>query len=272
MSERWTPAYDRLFDPDHELAGEPACMRWAWLDICHLTQKQDATRIIRMNPVEVRRGEFIASVRFLANRWGWSKSKVHRFMELLKSPDVAKIAEVRVTTDGTIYRVNGHEAYALRGTDNGTLVGQGKANGGNGMGGRHFRTWDTSRDEAGTAAGQILEEVEEVEGSGSKEPSPTAAAVGLFCQRVGAPWSLKESITAWADRVDTEPKYAGADIPYEIGKAAEWYVTKGRKLKAPTVAIHKWLERAGRDAQKNQKRNGSGDTYRIMHPIDWDGY
>jgi len=38
--------------------------------------------------VDLERGQFCASVRFMANAWGWSKSSVARFLERLENRDM----------------------------------------------------------------------------------------------------------------------------------------------------------------------------------------
>lgn len=132
MSERWTPIYDRMFDPDHQLAGDEACRRWAWADLCHMAQYEDGVRIIKGQVVPLKRGELVASIRFLADRWRWSRGKVSRFMELLQNPHIAKIETVRETPGGTVYRVVSYDTYAnpgdsrrdTNGAADGTETGQ----------------------------------------------------------------------------------------------------------------------------------------------------
>lgn len=178
MTGRWTPAYDRLFDPDHELAGDPACMRWAWLDLCHLTQKEDTVRVVKMRPTKVRRGEFLASVRFLAERWGWSKSRVQRFLDLLKSPEVGKLEEVASGHSGTVYRVKSHEAYALRGTQ----TGQVNPNGDNGL----QLSVEDARDTDGTPTGHQRDtngtntRSKEVRDTRDNTPEPAGPVAGMW--------------------------------------------------------------------------------------------
>lgn len=113
MSERWTPVYDRLFDPDHDMADEPACKRWAWADLCHLAQRTRATRLTRLKPVTLERGELLVSVRFLASRWRWSTSKVGRFLAMLQLDQINRIETVSETPSGTVYRIVAYEDYAL---------------------------------------------------------------------------------------------------------------------------------------------------------------
>ena len=113
MSERWTPVYDRLFRPDHELAGDQACRRFAWMDLCHMASFRHGNRIINGVLVPLERGELVVSVRFLGDRWGWSRSKVARFLALLIDPGVGKIVPLRETPVGTVYRVANYDRYAV---------------------------------------------------------------------------------------------------------------------------------------------------------------
>jgi hypothetical protein len=110
--ERWTPAYERIFEPDHELAGGPVCHRFAWLDICNMAQFQTGNRRVGMTVVPLERSEFLASLRFLAKRWSWSKDRVSRYLSYLEDDPVNKLKTVRATPYGTVYRVVSYETYA----------------------------------------------------------------------------------------------------------------------------------------------------------------
>lgn len=110
--ERWTPIYARLFDPEHELADEPVCKRFAWADLLSLASYESAARIIDGQLVPLRRGEFVASLRFLATRWRWDKMRVSRFFGILLDPTVAKLSKVRETPVGTVYRIVKYDTYA----------------------------------------------------------------------------------------------------------------------------------------------------------------
>ena len=110
MSDRrgWIPAWRKLFDPDHGLAQrEGVCKRFAWLDIVQMAAHEPMKR----HGHQLRRGELIVALRFLAERWRWSKSKVERFMGRLKSE--TRIGTVSETQIGTIYRVVEYEKYAV---------------------------------------------------------------------------------------------------------------------------------------------------------------
>lgn len=110
--ERWTPAYDRMFKMDHELAYGPTCPRFAWLDLCHNARWEDGTRIVDGVVIPLKRGEVLASLRWMAQRWEWSVKKVRSFVNLLTHPDVAKLEIIRETPQGTVYRIVNYDTYA----------------------------------------------------------------------------------------------------------------------------------------------------------------
>lgn len=117
---RWTPAYDRMFDPDNDLGGEPVCRRWAFLDLCHMAQVRPGNRFLERGAMEyLERGQVLASERFLATRWRWSRSKVHRFLGSLCAAPLNKLRHVRDSQAGGIYEVISYDRYALGGASGG---------------------------------------------------------------------------------------------------------------------------------------------------------
>lgn len=69
-----------LLNPEHPLhpaqRGETACAAFALLDLLGLARWKERAGL--------ERGEAEASVRFLARRWRWSRSRVQRFLEELE--------------------------------------------------------------------------------------------------------------------------------------------------------------------------------------------
>lgn len=61
---------------------------WVWL-IENACWKPTRTRI-KGDAVELQRGELTFSVRFLAKQWGWSKSRVDRFLDDLRAESMIK--------------------------------------------------------------------------------------------------------------------------------------------------------------------------------------
>ena len=78
-------------DPDY--APEPFTQREAvmWL-VASAAWKERAIRGAR-GRVTLQRGEFCFSVRFLAERWQWSKSRVARFLSVLENRDTIRDAK-----------------------------------------------------------------------------------------------------------------------------------------------------------------------------------
>ena len=60
-------------------------MGQAWIDMIRLANHADNKVIYKGKIVIIKRGEFIRSRRQLASMWGWSDSKVQRFLILLKN-------------------------------------------------------------------------------------------------------------------------------------------------------------------------------------------
>lgn len=69
-------------DPIWE-AREPFDRRSAWIDLCQLANYRARQRIVNGAVVSLERGQLLASERFLAQRWRWTRAKVRRFMDAL---------------------------------------------------------------------------------------------------------------------------------------------------------------------------------------------
>jgi hypothetical protein len=99
----------KLFRPDHPLAGEPVCRRFALLDLAQLAA---GGRWSDLGKLE--HGQLLISERFLEIRWSWSRAKVRRFLKALrptnettKRPTPKAVLTIeRETTSGTLYRVD----------------------------------------------------------------------------------------------------------------------------------------------------------------------
>lgn len=57
----------------------------AWLDLIQMAGFEDSKYILNNREIEVRRGEIVASRRFLENRWNWGSTKVSNFIDYLKA-------------------------------------------------------------------------------------------------------------------------------------------------------------------------------------------
>lgn len=55
----------------------------AWVDLLILAQGVDKEKLYRGKVQQMQHGNVYTSLYYLANRWGWSRSKVYRFLEEL---------------------------------------------------------------------------------------------------------------------------------------------------------------------------------------------
>jgi hypothetical protein len=119
----------KFFRPDHPLAGEPVCRRFALLDLAQLAAGGRWSDVGKLE-----HGEVLISERFLEKRWLWSRSKVRRFLSLTrptkrptKRPTPKPLlAMVRETPHGTIYRIDLKEFSVISGIDTRRLLTKGK--------------------------------------------------------------------------------------------------------------------------------------------------
>lgn len=110
---------------DHPIfAPEPFTEReaWLWL-ISHAVWKPTKTRV-RHKVVALERGQLAYAIRFLAEKWGWSKSSVHRFLGKLSTESM--IAQ-ETGHDLTLITICNYNKYAFDGNagrdTNGTRTG-----------------------------------------------------------------------------------------------------------------------------------------------------
>lgn len=104
----------------------------AWLDCLRKATWEDQRQMVDGNMVDVKRGGLVASVRYLAKRWSWSKSKVCVFLDLLEQQKMIR----REKGQGvTVIHLCNYEKFNPK--------------------------KDTNRDTDGTPKGQRLEDVED---------------------------------------------------------------------------------------------------------------
>ncbi|HVI27511.1 hypothetical protein [Hansschlegelia sp.] len=90
MTERSVFAVDRGVFTDPDFADEPFTEREAWLWLISDASFKAGRRRGSSGVVELNRGEFSHSVRFMAEAWKWSKSRVDRFLDRLEKRDMIR--------------------------------------------------------------------------------------------------------------------------------------------------------------------------------------
>lgn len=82
----------------------------AWIDILLLANHEDKKTLMDGQLIEVKRGECITSEPKLAERWGWSRTKVRNFLEMLEQDEMIKnIKEGRKRTRLKVLHYNEYQ-------------------------------------------------------------------------------------------------------------------------------------------------------------------
>lgn len=120
ISRRMFDGQDAIWD-----APEPFDRRSAWVDLIQYAEWRPRQRLVSGRPVELSRGEFLASIRFLAARWRWGTKRVRLFLSMLS--DTGRIRAQRETQGGTVYLVAKYAQYQATPAEQGTPKGTARA-------------------------------------------------------------------------------------------------------------------------------------------------
>lgn len=109
MEEPFLMLARRYFD--HAFWQEPRTYSRAeaWLDCVQLATFQPRQTLIKGALVSVPRGGIVASVRFLSDRWQWSRTKVCSFLEQLEAADMIK--RQQKGQDTTLFLLCNYDKY-----------------------------------------------------------------------------------------------------------------------------------------------------------------
>lgn len=107
VSRKMFDGYDPLWDAD-----EVFDRRSAWIDLCQMAAYQPRRRVVADTVVELARGELLASERFLAERWHWTRARVRRFLGLLEKIERIEVLPAHQAAQvGSIVRLTKYETY-----------------------------------------------------------------------------------------------------------------------------------------------------------------
>ena len=79
-----------------------------WLDCIAMAKFEPCSQTIKYKKINLNRGDFIASVRFLSNRWGFSVGKVKRLLDYFEENNQI---ERRIEHNITIITVANYDKY-----------------------------------------------------------------------------------------------------------------------------------------------------------------
>lgn len=118
-SKGWVILHRKIFD----------CWLWkekpfdkarAWVDLLLIANHKDEKVLVDNEILVVPRGSLMTSIVKLAERWGWSRGKVMRFLDVLESE---QMLNTKRTPDGTLVNVVNYEVYQLDENDDRTANG-----------------------------------------------------------------------------------------------------------------------------------------------------
>lgn len=99
---------------------KPFDKRSAWIDLLLSANHKDKKICIDGKPVVIKSGSFHTSIVQLADRWGWDRRKVSRFIDVLESDGMLSRNS---TTNGTTLTIVNYGFFQNERTTNGTPNG-----------------------------------------------------------------------------------------------------------------------------------------------------
>lgn len=91
----------------------------AWIDLILSAMHSDKKMMIDNEIVVIERGSFMTSVLKLSDRWGWSRNKVMRFLDVLENE---QMLNTKRTPKGTLVTIVKYEDYQVGDTADDTTV------------------------------------------------------------------------------------------------------------------------------------------------------
>lgn len=89
----------------------------AWVDLLLLAMHRDKKLLIDGEILVVGRGSFMTSISKLSERWGWSRNKTKRYLEILENEEMLN---TKRTPKGTLVTIVKYEEYQLADTTQGS--------------------------------------------------------------------------------------------------------------------------------------------------------
>ena len=90
MLQGWVSVHRQI--QEHWLwAEKPFSKGQAWIDMLMLANHEDRKFLLGNDLMEIKAGGFYTSEVKLSERWGWSRKKVHAFLELLEKDEMVVV-------------------------------------------------------------------------------------------------------------------------------------------------------------------------------------
>ena len=89
----------------------------AWIDLLLLAMHKDKKMLVENEFMIISRGSFMTSILKLSERWGWSRNKVVKFLNVLEKE---QMLNTKRTPRGTLVTIMKYEEYQLADTTQGS--------------------------------------------------------------------------------------------------------------------------------------------------------
>jgi hypothetical protein len=223
----------KVFDAEH---GDPwwnekrERTKWeAWVDVIQLAAFQPRRYVTRFGPVDLERGEFVASLRWLADRWKWSIKRVRGWLAV--GTKQARLRAQRETDAGTVYLIVKYDMYQSAGLGVGTPQGTPE-----GIDGAQQGHSEGTRDKQLKQVKQLKQEV--LASSSQDGAASNAYDYGLACtitanqglaEHPTAPQAIAPIIPTNASTTDAAQQLIDAGVPLDFAKADIYRQAKSHK-------------------------------------------
>lgn len=114
MAEGWISLHRQIMD-NFLWEDKPFSKGQAWIDLLLLAYHEDTQRLYRGELKQYKRGDVHVSLKFLAERWGWTWRKVKRFIMALQA---AQMVSLKSTTHDTTISIVNYSFFQGKGRTN----------------------------------------------------------------------------------------------------------------------------------------------------------
>ena len=200
----------------------------AWIDILLMVNHQDKKIKVNGELVTIKRGEKLTSILKLSDRWGWSRKRVMRFLDLLESDGMCT---TKRTPNGTTLKVSNYADYqsfqTIKRTTNDTTNDTADDT-------PDDTTVDTPHDTQTIMSNNSSNNVNNFFcASALKKIPPEKSDVEAYCR---------------------QKRYRGMDIDgfFEYYDMRDWKLAGGLKMPDWTKAVDYWHSKGKKEAEKGQ--------------------
>lgn len=121
MSEGWISIHRKIRECVIWDYDEPFTRRDAWIDLLLLANHRDKDTLFDGKKITIKRGQYLTSVRKLAEEWGWGKNKTLAYLRLLEECEmITRDADSR----RTLITIVNYDIYQSENIEERTVTGQ----------------------------------------------------------------------------------------------------------------------------------------------------